>query len=83
MTWRGSFGCSRRAPKGNVGGRISPTGAKIEKNEKTADPKAGGVQVPSSDDVSARTRFAGVGGNRFAGDEVQIAFDGKSEFAAY
>jgi hypothetical protein len=36
----------------------------------------------SSDDVSAGTRFVGVGGDGFIGFEVQVALDGKSEFAA-
>ena len=35
----------------------------------------------SSDDVSVRTRFVGVGGDGFAGFEVQVAFDRKAEFA--
>jgi len=37
----------------------------------------------SSDDVSAGTRFVGVGGDGFIGFEVQVALDGKSESAAH
>jgi hypothetical protein len=36
----------------------------------TADPKAGGVSVALSDDVSVVTRFVSVGGDRFVGFEV-------------
>ena len=43
---------------------------------KTADQKAGGVSVASSDDVSAGTRFAGAGGDSFVGSEMQVALDG-------
>jgi hypothetical protein len=32
--------------------------------------------------MSPAARFVCVGGDRFVGDEVQIAFDGKSELAA-
>jgi hypothetical protein len=39
--------------------------------------------VASSDDMSAGTRFVGVSRNRFVGFEVQVALDGKAEFAAY
>jgi hypothetical protein len=48
--------------------------------KKSADPKAGGVRVASSDDVSAGTGFVGVGGDRSVGIEVQVALDRKSEF---
>ena len=37
----------------------------------------------SSDDVTVRTRFVGVGGDRFVGDEVKVALNGESEFAAH
>jgi len=53
-----------------------------ELTRKAVDPKAGGVRVASSDDVAAGTRFVGVGGDGFIGFEVQVALDGKSEFAA-
>ena len=48
-----------------------------------ADPKAGGVRLASSDDVSVVTRFVGVGRNRFVGFEVQVALDREAQFAAY
>jgi hypothetical protein len=48
---------------------------KTGQSEKAADPKAGGVSGASSDDVTAVTRFLGVGGDRFVGFEVQVALD--------
>jgi len=48
-----------------------------------ADPKAGGVRIASTDDATVRTRFIGVGGDGFVGFEVQVALDGKAEFAAH
>ncbi len=47
----------------------------IGASKSAADPKAGGVHVASSDDVSVGTRFVGVGGDGFVGFEVQIALD--------
>jgi hypothetical protein len=41
------------------------------------------MSVASSGDVSAGVRFVGVSRNRFVGFEVQVALDGKSEFAAH
>jgi hypothetical protein len=38
-------------------------------------------KAPSSDDVTAGTRFVGVGGDRFVGIEVPVPLDGKAEFA--
>ncbi len=58
----------------------SPNGP--ARGRRAADRKAGGV-VASSDDVSAATRFVGVSGDRFVGFEVQVALDGKAEFAAH
>jgi hypothetical protein len=52
-------------------------------HEIAAGPKAGGVSVASSDDVSAVTRFVGVVRDGFVGVEVQIALDGKLELVAY
>jgi hypothetical protein len=49
---------------------------KTGQSEKAADPKAGGVRVASGDDVTAGTRFVGVGGDGFVGFEVQVALDG-------
>ncbi len=51
--------------------------------ERAADPKAGGVNVASSDDATTRTRLVGVGGDGFVGFEVNVALDRKSEFAAH
>jgi len=44
------------------------------------------VEAPEdllSDDMSARTRLVGVGGDGFVGLEVQVALDRKAEFAAH
>jgi hypothetical protein len=40
------------------------------------------VSVASGDDVTAGASFVGVAGNRFVGDEVKVALNGESEFAA-
>ncbi len=60
---------------------MPPVGSSNE-SEKAADPEAGGVRVASSDDVSAGTRFVGVGGDGFIGLEVQVALDRETQFAA-
>ena len=41
------------------------------------------MRVVSSDDVSAGARFVSVGGDGFVGFEVQVALNGKTEFAAH
>ena len=56
-----------RRCKAIVGGRILPSVAENGESEKAADPKAGGLSVPSSDDVPAHAGFVGVGGDGFAG----------------
>ena len=38
--------------------------------------------VTLADDVAVSSGFFGVSRNRFVGDEVPIAFDGKAELAA-
>jgi hypothetical protein len=80
---RPGVGCDHGC-KAVVGGRILPGGVeKVTEVEKAADPKAGGVSNASSDDVSVRTSFVGVGGDGFVSFEVQIALDQEPQFAAY
>jgi hypothetical protein len=49
---------------------------------KAADPRAGGVSIALSDDVSAAMRLVGAGGGGLVAFEVFVALDGETERTA-